>query len=72
MPEVKKAPTKKVVKITVEEIVNSSNVSVTIIKKLKDAGIPILPGLPIGRVTSGTLTSREDIANDCYIYEWQA
>ena len=69
---VKKSPTKKVVTISSDEISRSSNVAMLIIKKLEEANIPIIPSLPLGRVTSGILTSREDIANDCYIYEWQA
>lgn len=71
-PLVKKPPTKKVVTISSDEISRSSNVAMLIIKKLEEANIPIIPSLPLGRVTSGILTSREDIANDCYIYEWQA
>ncbi len=71
-PLAKKPPTKKVVTISSNEISRSSNVAMLIIKKLEEANIPIIPSLPLGRVTSGILTSREDIANDCYIYEWQA
>ncbi len=66
------AETKKVVKITMEEITNSQNVAMTIFDKLEKAGIPIIKELPLGRVTSGKLTSKEDIANNCYVYEWQA
>lgn len=66
------AETKKVVKITMEEITNSQNVSMTIFDKLEKAGIPIIKALPLGRVTSGKLTSKEDVANNCYVYEWQA
>jgi hypothetical protein len=62
----------KVVKITKTEILKSSNVALTLFEKLKEAGIPIIEGFPFGRVESGTLTSIEDIENDCYIYEWKA
>ena len=66
------ADTKKVVKITMEEIIKSQNVAMTIFDKLEKAGIPIIKALPLGRVTSGKLISKEDVANNCYIYEWQA
>ena len=72
MAEVKKAETEKVVKIMRAEIMESQNVAATIFKKLEDAGIPIISSLPLGRIKSGVLTSKEDAANDCYIYEWQA
>lgn len=77
MTEMKKSdkPTKVetiVVKTTTAEILKSSNVAVTLFEKLKEAGIPIVEGFPFGRVKSGILTSKEDIKNNYYVYEWKA
>lgn len=76
MAEMKKVEAKKVdvkiVKVTKAEIFDSHNVAITLFDKLEEAGIPIIHEFPFGRVKSGTLTSKEDIENDCYVYEWKA
>ncbi len=61
----------KIVKISREEILNSTNVLETIKEKLSAAGIPVINGRSFDKVSSGTLLTKEDNENNCYVYHWK-
>jgi len=67
-------PKEIVVEVYAEEImsINPILLNYSILKKLKDAGIPIIGLLLFQGVSTGILMQEENFVNNSYIFRWKA